>query len=126
MGRRVVDRESIPDFPADVFAEQIRQRLTAMDIQIVQNQMDRICFRICHRQVKDNLGELNGGSIRRWEREVTACLWLYRAEDVGRSASFVFAVASRFPAGRRCGRGSYLGVQCYRLLIQADYGSSGL
>jgi len=48
-------------------------------------------------------------------------LWLYGAEDIGGAAAFIFVIPPRFPSGCRRRRGSHIGVQGDRLLIQADY-----
>ena len=55
------------------------------------------------------------------EREMAADLRLYCAENIGCAAAFVFTIPSRFPP--RLGRrgGSDLGMQCDRLLVQADH-----
>ena len=69
MGGRVVDRESAPYFPADFFAEQIRQRLTAMEVEIIHNEMDCVGVGVLQRQVEGCLSELDGRAVRCGKRE---------------------------------------------------------
>jgi hypothetical protein len=72
-----------------------------MNVQIVHNQMDGRGIRVLHRQFEQHLSELDGGTVQRSKGEVTTGLWLYRAEDVGRTATFIFTVPSRLPARSR-------------------------
>ena len=58
MGRRVMDSEAIPDFGGHFRAKGIHKRLAAMDVQVVDYQMDRLRFRVCHRQRNRYLSEL--------------------------------------------------------------------
>jgi hypothetical protein len=37
---RVVNGESVPDLTADLRAEKVRQRFTAMDVQVVHDEVD--------------------------------------------------------------------------------------
>ena len=73
-----------------------------------------------------NLSELKARTIRRGEGEMTTRFRLYRAENIGRAATFVFVIASRFPPrfGRR--GGPDIGVQRDRLLVQADHRFLGI
>ena len=77
MRRRIVDRESVPDFSADLFAEQIGHRLTAVNVEIVHNQLDGGDGRVLHDQLERHLRELNGRTVWRRKGEVTSGLRLY-------------------------------------------------
>src|SRR5947209_1072068 len=55
---RVMDGEAIPDFCGHFRPEDIRQRLTAVDVEVVHYQVDRFRFRVRHRQGDGNLSEL--------------------------------------------------------------------
>ena len=103
-----MDRESAPYVPADFFAEQIRQRLTAMDVEVIHNEMDRVGVGVLHRQIEGYLSELDGRAVRCGKREVAPGLRLNRAEDVSRAASFIFAarLASRPGSAAEGGRTS--------------------
>jgi hypothetical protein len=56
---------------------------------------------------------------------VPAGLWLYRAEDIGGPAAFVFVVPARFPSWRYRRGWPHIGMQGDPLLIQTDYRSLG-
>ena len=53
-----MDGEAIPDFCGHFRAEDIRQGLPAMDVEVVHYQVDRFRFRIRQRQGDGHLGEL--------------------------------------------------------------------
>ena len=55
---RVVNGEPIPDFAADLRAEQVRQWLETMDVQIVHDQMDGFGLGILQGQFKNHLRKL--------------------------------------------------------------------
>jgi hypothetical protein len=62
-------------------------------------------------ELKDHLSELKGGSVWCREGEMTARLGFNRAEDVGRTASFVLAVSFGEMAGTVRLRGANLGME---------------
>src|SRR6266576_3320679 len=89
-----------------------------MDVQVIHYQMDGLGFRILKGQLKNDLCELDRRAIRCGKCEVAARLWLYRAENIGCAAAFIFVVSSRFPS-RLCWRSRPdVGMQGNRLLIQ--------
>ena len=47
MSGSVMDAEAVPDFPAEFLAVQVGERLPAMNIKVVQHQMDVRGFRVC-------------------------------------------------------------------------------
>lgn len=55
---RIVNGESVLDFATSLLAKQVGQRLAAVNVQIVQHQMNGFGFGICHRQFEDDMGEL--------------------------------------------------------------------
>src|SRR3974377_639780 len=116
-----MDWEPIPDFRRHFPAKDIHQCFAAMDVQVVQYQMDGLRFRVCQGQGDRHLGELKARTIWRSEGEVPPGLWLYGAEDIGGPAAFVFVIPARFPSWRGRRGWSHIGVQGDRLLIQADY-----
>jgi hypothetical protein len=46
VSRRVMDRESLPDFRSHFGAVDIGQRLPAMDVEVVHYQVNGLCFRV--------------------------------------------------------------------------------
>ena len=98
VGRRVVNGEAVPDFGADLRAIEVSQGLAAVDIQVIHHQVDGLSFRVLHGQVEGHLRELKRRAVWRRECEMPAGLRLYRAENVGRTATFVFVILSRFPS----------------------------
>ena len=92
-----------------------------MAAEVVHHQMDRLGFWILQGQVEQDLRELKSRPIRGGEGEMASRFGLYGAEDIGGAAAFIFVIPPRFPSGCRRRRGSHIGVQGDRLLIQADY-----
>ena len=120
MGRGVMDSEPLPGFRRHFRTQDIRQCCAAMEVQVVQYQMDGLRFRVCQCHGDRHLGELEARSIRRGEGEVPPGFGLYGAKDIGGPAALVFVIPARFPSGR-CRRGwSHIGVQGDWLLIQTD------
>jgi hypothetical protein len=52
-----MDSEAIPDLCGHFRAEDVRQRLAAMDVKVFHYQVDCFRLRICHRQGDGNLSE---------------------------------------------------------------------
>jgi hypothetical protein len=76
-----------------------------MDVEVVHYEVNGFGFRVCQRQSDGNLSELKGRTTRRGEGEMTTGFRLYGAANIGRAATSVFVIASRFPPrfGRRGG-----------------------
>jgi hypothetical protein len=66
-GRRVMDSEPIPDFRRHFRTKDICQCFAAMDVEVLQYQMDGLCFRVCQCQGDHHLGELKTRAIWRGE-----------------------------------------------------------
>src|SRR5260370_39633113 len=83
--------------------------------------MDGLGFPVLHGQVEGYLSKFKRRPIRRGKCEVPTRLRFYSTENIGRPAALAFVVPSGFPA--RCSRrgGSNIGMQRYRLLIQAHH-----
>ena len=116
---RVVHGEAVPDFSADLVVEQISQGLAAMDVEVVQNKVDRLGCRVLERQFEDHSGELESGAVRRGEGEVTASLRLHGAENVCGAPTLIFIVFSCLATRFGEGGGTHVGMQRNRLLIEA-------
>src|SRR3982751_4293037 len=98
---RVVDGEAIPDFGCHFRAKGIRQRFAAMDVQVVQHQMDRFRLWVCHCQGDRNPSELGARAIWRREGEMAARLRFYRTENIGGPAALIFVIPSRLSSWNR-------------------------
>jgi hypothetical protein len=126
MRRRVVNCKSVPDLRAKLHAEQIGERLAAVDIEIVQHQVDGRCRHVLQGDFSGHFGEFEGRTIRCREGEMTACLGLYGAENIGRPVSLILVIPPRF-LSRYCRRGRpQIGVQGDRLLVSADHWLFGI
>ena len=113
---RVMDGEAIPDLCGHFRAEDIRERLTPVDVEVVHYQVDRFRFRVRHRQGDGNLSELKPRTIWCYESEMPARLRFHGAENVGRSAPFILAVPPRFPSRLSRGGRTHIRMQRDRLL----------
>ena len=69
---RVVNGETVPDFAADVVPEQVCQGFGAMNVEVVQDQVDGGGCRVLESKLEGHFGELECGTIRRGEGEVAA------------------------------------------------------
>jgi hypothetical protein len=70
--------------------------LAAVDVEVVQDQVDGRGSLVLKSQFKSNFGELESGAVRRGEGEVTAGFRFHRAENVGGATALVFVVLSCF------------------------------
>jgi hypothetical protein len=112
-----VNREAVPDLGAHLCSERVRQSLTTVNVEVVDDQ-GGLGLRVLQRQFTGDSGELESGAVRCGEREVAARLRLYSAENISRAATLL-VVAPRFAP--RLGRRSpvALGMQRDRPLVQA-------
>jgi hypothetical protein len=62
--RRVVDRKAIPRFSAHSHANGVRQRLSAMYVEVVHYQMNGLCFRVLQSQSDGNPAAFP--NVERW------------------------------------------------------------
>jgi hypothetical protein len=122
----VVHGEPVPDFAADRLAEKIGEGFTVMAIQVVQDQMDGLRFRLLKGQMADYLSELNARTIWCGTGEVASRFGLYGAENISRATSFIFVIPSCLASRRGWRGGTDIGMQRYRLLNQAHYGVFGV
>jgi hypothetical protein len=87
---------SVPHFGGHIGSEHIRQRLLAVNVQIVHDEVNRVGCQVGQRQGHGNLSEFTR-TIRGGEREMATRFRLYSAEDIGGAAAFVFVIATRLP-----------------------------
>ena len=91
--------ETAPDFSADFAAEQVGQGLAAVDIEVIQYQMDSRGQRVLKSELEGHFGELEARTIRRGEGEVPTSLRLDRTEEVGGAATLVLVVLPGLSSG---------------------------
>src|SRR5579864_1816939 len=120
MARRIVNRESAPDLSADLGTKGVGKRFPAVDVQVIQHEMNLFRFGVTQGQLKDHLGELKAGAVWCSEGKVTACFRLYGAEDIGGATALVLAISLGQVARTRRPRGANFGMKRDRLLIQAN------
>ncbi len=120
--------EAIPDFAADFFAEQVREGFAAMDVQVIQHQMNGFGMWILDGQIECHSGERNCQPVRRGVSEVTSGLGLNRAENVSGTAPLVFTVPSGFAAWLCRREGADFTVKCDVIGFSSRHstGSTGL
>src|SRR5208283_5881356 len=104
----VVDCEATPDLCRHFHTEDVAQRLSSMDVQIVHEEVDGLGRGVFQRQTDGNLGKLKTRSIRRGEGEMMSGFGLYRTENISRSTALVFVVLSCFSPRYRRRRGTYI------------------
>lgn len=115
-----VNREAVPNLAAHLHPESVREGFAAVNVQVVQNQMYGLRVPVLDRQLADNTGELESGAIRCREGEVAADLWFHDAENIGRAATLVLAIASRFTPRFGWRGGPNIGMQGNRLLVETN------
>ena len=119
---RVVNGEPIPKISAFLLTEVIDQRLAAVDIEVIHDDVNGLGEGILLYQMPHHASEFGTGSVRRRGSEVPSGLRFYNAKYIRRAASFILIVL----LGRltRCGwrRGAHIRVQRHRFFIQANDG----
>ena len=75
-----------------------RPAAISMDVEVVDDEMNRGGVSILPDQVAGDGSEFGGRAIRRSKSEVLSGLRLHGAEDIGRAAALVFTVLPRLAA----------------------------
>src|SRR3954452_3443831 len=70
-----------------------------MDVEIVDDEMNRGGIRILLDQMVGDGRELRGRAVRRSEGKVSSCLGLHGTEHIGRAGALIFAVLPRLAGG---------------------------
>lgn len=102
--------EALSRQAADFLAETVHQRLAVMGTQVVHRQMDGAGFRIAGHDLYQIVGELGRAAVGSRFGEMASGLGFNAAEDVGRAAPFIFAVAAVSVRGFQARRGSSPGL----------------
>ena len=126
MRGRVVDRKAVPDPISRRLAVVVGQGLAVVDVEVIDDQMNRGGVWIVLDQMTGDWRELGGRAIRRSEGKVLSHLSFHSAEDICGAATLVFTILTRLPAWRRWGRRSDIGMQHDRFFIQANYRFVGI
>ena len=92
-----------------------------MGTQIVHHQMDRVGLWIAGHDLHQIVGELGGAAIGSRFGEMASGLWFNAAEDVGRAAPFIFAIAAQNLPRTHRPRRADIGVQNHRFLVDANH-----
>lgn len=87
----MVHGEVLRDFAADLVPEQVGQRFASAGVWVIHDQVAGCGCGITEGEFEGHFGELEAGTVRRRECEVTA---RFGAENVGRADAFVFVVLS--------------------------------
>ena len=101
---RVVDREAVPDPVSRRLPVVVGQGFAAVDVEVIDDQMNRGGFWILLDEMAGNGRELGGRAIRRSEGKVPSHLRFHSAEDISGAATLVFTILACLPARRSCGR----------------------
>ena len=117
----VMDREAIPQLRPFFQTEVSGQRFPAVNIEVVDDEVNGASQRILMGQHRHDAGERRAGASRCWHGKVSACAWLNRTEYVGRTFALVFAIAfGDYTWASRLWRPDFT-MKRNRLLVQADY-----
>ena len=118
--RGVVHRKPVPKVSALLLAKGVDQRLSAVDIEVIHDEVDGPRGGVLIHDVVHHMGKLSGAAVGSGGGEVPARLRLHRAKHVGRAAPFVLVIRPRrFSWSGRPGR-AHIGVQRHGLLVQAN------
>src|SRR5450755_1215036 len=96
-------REAVPDLTAELDTIEIGEGLAAVSIQVIHCQVSGFRRRVLTGQLEGHVRELKGRPIRRGERKMPPRFRFYRTEDIGRSATLVFVIASGLSSRRSWG-----------------------
>ena len=92
-----------------------------MNVEVIDDQMNRGGMRVFLDQVAGDGRELGGGAIRRSKGKVASGLRLHGTEDMGSAATFVFTVLPRLAARHSWRRRPDIRMQRDRFFVQTDY-----
>src|SRR5208337_1484802 len=106
---------------ASFFSKSFHQSLAGVGTQVVHDQMDGIGLRIASGDIQQVIGKLGRAASRSHLGEVPSRLGLDPAKHVGGSATLVFIVSPGSSSRLHRDRGTGVGMQHHRLLVDADH-----
>ena len=117
----VMYRESVPQLFPFFQTEVSRQRFPAVNVQVIDHQMNGPSQPIAPGQHGQDIGERRASASRCGHREVSSCAWFDRTENIGRALALVFTVV--LGEYTRAGRlwHPYFTMKRNRLLIQTNH-----
>jgi hypothetical protein len=121
MFRRVVHGEPRPRPATFAVAKAVDERLGAMGVEVVHQQVNGLGRRMGLGDPLERLGKLRCLAIRRGVSVMATALGLYDAEDVRGAAALVFIVAACDLARRHRLTGSHRIKQLHRPFVQGDH-----
>jgi hypothetical protein len=116
-----VHRKTLPQPTASFFSESFHQGLAGVGTEVVHDQMDGIGLLIASRDVQQVIGKLGRAASRSHLGRVPSRLGLDPAKYVGGSATPVFIVPPGSSSRLHRQRGTGVGMQHHRLLVDADH-----
>ena len=117
----VVRRKTLPQPTASLFSKSFHQNFAGVGTQVVHDQMDGIGLPIASGDIQQVIGKLSRAASRSHLGEVPSRLGLDPANHVGGSATLVFIVSPGNSSWLHRDRGTGVGMQHYRLLVDADH-----
>jgi hypothetical protein len=93
MFRRVMDGQPAPQRCSEFITPPVRQGFSAVDVEIVDHQVDGSRSWITLDEFSDRLGELSCGALPTYPSEVPASLRFYGTESIRGSAPLVLGIA---------------------------------
>src|SRR5271169_485759 len=115
----VVRRKTLPQPTASFFSKSFHQSFAGVSAQVVHDQMDGIGLLIASRDIQQVIGKLGRAASRSHLGEVPSRLGLDPAKYVGGSATLVFIVPPGSSSRLHRDRGTSVGMQHDRLLVDA-------
>src|SRR5258707_15241275 len=117
----VVLGDAIPEPIAWLDSKAVDYRLAGVLSQIVHPQMNGIGLRISRCDVQQIIGELGRGAIGRHFGEMPSRLGLDAAENIGRSATPIFAIPTGHPPRLHSYRRPDFLMQNHRFLVDTTH-----
>src|SRR6202165_4357258 len=109
MFRRVMHGQTAPQRRSEFIPPPVGEGFSAVDVEIVDHQVDGSGSWIALDKFSDRLSELSGGALPTHPSEVPASLRLYGTENIRGSAAFVLGIAFGNVAGPGCLPGTNFG-----------------
>lgn len=122
----IVHDKTVPEVSTFLFSKGIDQGFSAVDIQVIHNEMNRLCCGVLICDMFHHLGKLSGRTVSGCYSEVASSFWFNNAKGICCSASFVFVVRPLRFSGLNWPSRAHIGMQGYRLFVQTNHWFSHL